>query len=228
MTELFGQVNKLDPNKGLVTLRMSDEDLRTLQKYHATNQQQVLSVIASDDNEPTPKQRRFAFAILKDIWNSQVGGVWLETKEQLQPKVKMTQKQYDRLMWDKQHSDLFQCIDYFTEHNGNDKFGVSTENLLGNLTQEDIARAWLNPEETIENVPEKKWFVRTKEQYEPDMDQGISESGYLYLMQGDLYSIEYYEMTTFKDDAAQFETKEEAEEWTNPLTEAVLLPVEGE
>ena len=81
MTELFGQVNKLDPNKGLVTLRMSDDDLRTLQKYHATNQQQVLSVIASDDNEPTPKQRRFAFAILKDIWNSQVGGVWLETKE---------------------------------------------------------------------------------------------------------------------------------------------------
>ncbi|MGO3612754.1 MAG: putative HNHc nuclease [Leuconostoc mesenteroides] len=81
MTELFGQVNKLDPNKGLVTLQMSDEDLRTLQKYHANNQQQVLSVIASDDNEPTPKQRRLAFAILKDIWNSQVGGVWLETKE---------------------------------------------------------------------------------------------------------------------------------------------------
>ncbi|KMY82008.1 hypothetical protein WZ78_02955 [Leuconostoc mesenteroides subsp. dextranicum] len=81
MTELFGQVNKLDPNKGLVTLRMSDDDLRTLQKYHTTNQQQVLSVIASDDNEPTPKQRRFAFALLNDIWLSQVGGAWLETVE---------------------------------------------------------------------------------------------------------------------------------------------------
>ncbi|MGZ0002185.1 putative HNHc nuclease [Leuconostoc mesenteroides] len=81
MTELFGQVNKLDPNKGLVTLRMSDDDLRTLQKYHVTNQQQVLSVIASDDNEPTPKQRRFAFALLNDIWLSQVGGAWLETVE---------------------------------------------------------------------------------------------------------------------------------------------------
>lgn len=81
MTELFGQVNKLNPNKGLVTLRMSDDDLRTLQKYHVTNQQQVLSVIASDDNEPTPKQRRFAFALLNDIWLSQVGGVWLETVE---------------------------------------------------------------------------------------------------------------------------------------------------
>jgi len=81
LTELFGQVNKLDPNKGLVTLRMSDDDLRTLQKYHATNQQQVLSVIASDDNEPTPKQRRFAFALLNDVWLSQVGGAWLETVE---------------------------------------------------------------------------------------------------------------------------------------------------
>ncbi|WP_373562327.1 hypothetical protein [Leuconostoc sp. DB-1] len=81
MTELFGQVNKLNPNKGLVTLRMSDDDLRTLQKYHTTNQQQVLSVIASDDNEPTPKQRRFAFALLNDIWLSQVGGSWLETVE---------------------------------------------------------------------------------------------------------------------------------------------------
>ncbi|WP_273950107.1 putative HNHc nuclease [Leuconostoc mesenteroides] len=81
MTELFGQVNKLDPNKGSVTLQMSDDDLRTLQKYHATNQQQVLSVIASDDNEPTPKQRRFAFALLNDIWLSQVGGAWLETVE---------------------------------------------------------------------------------------------------------------------------------------------------
>ena len=81
MTELFGQVNKLDPNKGLVTLQMSDEDLRTLQKYHATNQKQVLSVVASDDNEPTPKQRRFAFALLNDVWLSQVGGAWLETAE---------------------------------------------------------------------------------------------------------------------------------------------------
>lgn len=81
MTELFGQVNKLDPNKGLVTLQMSDDDLRTLQKYHATNQKQVLSVVASDDNEPTPKQRRFAFALLNDIWLSQVGGAWLETVE---------------------------------------------------------------------------------------------------------------------------------------------------
>lgn len=149
-------------------------------------------------------------------------------KEQLQPHVKMTKKQYDRLMWDKQNTDLFQCIDYFNEHDGNSKFGVLTENLKGNLKQEDIARAWLNPEETIEIVPDMKWFVRSKEKYQPNMDQGISESGYLYLTQGNIYSIEYYETTTFKDDAQQFDTKEESEKWVNPLTEAVQLPVEGE
>lgn len=70
----------------------------------------------------------------------------LYTAEQLQPRVKMTKNQYGRLMWDKQNTDLFQCIDYFNEHDGNSKFGVLTENLKGNLTQEDIARAWLNSE----------------------------------------------------------------------------------
>lgn len=152
----------------------------------------------------------------------------LYTAEQLQPRVKMTQKQYDRLMWEKSHTSLLACIDYFFEHDDNYKFGLSSENFRGDLTQEDIAQAWLNPEETIEIVPDMKWFVRSKEQYQPDMDQGISESGYLYLTQGNIYSIEYYETTSFKDDAQQFDTKEEAEKWTNPLTEAVQLPVEDE
>mgnify|MGYP004701733865 CR=1 FL=1 len=31
-----------------------------------------------------------------------------------------------------------------------------------------------------------------------------------------------------KEHATKFDTKEEAELWTNPLTEAVYLPVEGE
>lgn len=150
----------------------------------------------------------------------------LYTSEQLHPRVKMTQKQYDRLMWDKQNTDLFQCIDYFSEHDGNSKFGVSTENLRGDLTQEDIARAWLNPEETIEIVTDMKWFVKSKDKYEADPVQGLPESGYLYLTDGGSYSIEYCEMTTFKDDATRFDTKEEAELWTNPLTEAVQLPVE--
>lgn len=70
--------------------------------------------------------------------------------------------------------------------------------------------------------------MRSKEEYQPDMDQGISESGYLYLTQGDIYSVEYHEMTSFKDDATQFDTEDEAKLWTTPDTEAVQLPVEGE
>lgn len=118
----------------------------------------------------------------------------LYTAEQLYPRVKMTQAEFDEL-----------------------------EKSLINA-QFDYSEL----KKTIEIVPDMKWFVRSKEKYQPDMDQGISESGYLYLTQGDIYSIEYYETTTFKDDAQQFETKEEAEKWTNPLTEAVQLPVEDE
>ena len=81
MTELFGQVNKLDPNKGLVTLRMSDEDIHTLEKYHANGQSQVVSLIASDENGVSAQQRKFAFSLLHDIWWSQVGGYWIETPE---------------------------------------------------------------------------------------------------------------------------------------------------
>ncbi len=78
----------------------------------------------------------------------------LYTDEQLHPRVKMTKKQYDRLMWDKQNTDLSTCISYFLEHDGVNKFGLSSENLRGGLTQEDIARAWLNPE-TIKVVDEQ-------------------------------------------------------------------------
>lgn len=81
MTELFAQVNKLDANKGLVTLRMDVDDIHKLQKFHVNGANQVVGLNASDGNGVTPKQRRFAFALLNDIWVSQVGGEWLETPE---------------------------------------------------------------------------------------------------------------------------------------------------
>lgn len=81
MTELFAQVNKLDANKGLVTLRMDVNDIYKLQKFHVNGANQVVGLNASDGNGVTPKQRRFAFALLNDIWVSQVGGEWLETRE---------------------------------------------------------------------------------------------------------------------------------------------------
>lgn len=81
MTELFAKLNKVDPNKGLITLQLSTDDIHMLEKYHAIGQQQVVSLIASDDNGVSAQQRKFAFALLHDIWWSQVGGYWIETPE---------------------------------------------------------------------------------------------------------------------------------------------------
>ena len=139
----------------------------------------------------------------------------LYTAEQLHPRVKMTKKQYDRLMWDKQNTDLFQCIGYFLEHDGVNKFGLPSENLMGFLTQEDIAQAWLNPQETIEIVPDMKWFVR----------RILPNAGGNMLYCTDKGVLTY---NNNKEHATKFDTKEEAERWVNPLTEAVQLPVEGE
>ncbi|ADG41457.1 hypothetical protein LKI_09590 [Leuconostoc kimchii IMSNU 11154] len=81
MTELFGQVRKLDVNSGLITLSVDDESIHTLQRYHNNDKQQTISIVVNDDNEPSPQQRKFAFALLNDIWSAQVGGEWLETVE---------------------------------------------------------------------------------------------------------------------------------------------------
>lgn len=157
----------------------------------------------------------------------------LYTSEDLHPRVKMTQKQSDDFKSLHAQFDLLSDginAIYEIEH-----LPMKSWIVNGKLRENEmlIAGIWGeydpdNPEETIEIVPTMKWFVRSKEQYQPDMDQGISESGYLYLMQGNFYKVDYYLPTPFKDDAQQFDTKEEAEKWENPLTEAVLLPVEDE
>ncbi|ORI75428.1 MULTISPECIES: hypothetical protein [Leuconostoc] len=156
-------------------------------------------------------------------------------KEQLHPRVKMTQVEFDefKLLYNLLRVSTVIRIINTVQNNESKRF--TNLKLRLNKTGKDLELIILwadydadNPEETIEIVPEMKWFVRSKQQYQPDMDQGIFESGYLYLTQGNIYSIEYYETTAFKDDAQQFDTKEEAELLTNPLTEAVQLPVEDE
>ena len=138
-------------------------------------------------------------------------------------RVKMTKKQYDRLMWDKENTDLSTCLEYFIKNDGNNDFGSPSEKLLGNLTQEDIAIAWLNPEETIEivPVPDKKWFVRSKNTTKSKIYEWLDE------YEDDLIPL-YTRGRKVPKTAVKFDTKEEAELWTNPLTEAVQLPVEGE
>lgn len=70
-----------------------------------------------------------------------------------------------------------------------------------------------NPEETIEIVPNKKWFVVRKLPNTGGNMLKCSDDGLL------MYN-------AIKEVATYFDTKEEAEEWTNPLTKAVHLPVE--
>ncbi len=71
---------------------------------------------------------------------------------------------------------------------------------------------------TIEIVPDMKWFVRSK--------RASSFGNYIYLKK--IESDDKVTAFNLKSVAEQFDTKEEAEKWTNPLTEAVQLPVEGE
>ncbi|MBZ5980055.1 hypothetical protein [Leuconostoc gasicomitatum] len=156
--------------------------------------------------------------------NSNFEDIPLYTSEDLHPRMKMTKKQYNRLMWDKENTDLFQCLDYFHEHDGNSKFGALTEDLRGDLTPEDIARAWLD-DETIEIVPDMKWFVRSKKRD----DEGDFEfiSG-IETPDAWGYSKNHNGVNDPRACAYAFDTKEEAELWLNPLTEAVLLPVGDE
>ncbi|MFT9415125.1 hypothetical protein [Leuconostoc falkenbergense] len=173
----------------------------------------------------------------KPINNQLLSSSPLYTVEQLHPRVKMTQAEFDEFKSIKGlTASVFTAINLITKTVNYKQLRIYSgiENGFNNIDwQNSFAYAFINfsydnPEETIEIVPDMKWFVRSKEKYQPDMDQGISESGYLYLTQGDIYSVEYHEMTTFKDEATQFNTEDEAKLWTTPDTEAVQLPVEGE
>lgn len=160
----------------------------------------------------------------------------LYTANQLHPRVKMTKEQYKE--WQSAINsiypvdlyELFNLIFNAAKHHG--EYMGMRDIFSFNEGQEKLSKLWADfdpdhPEETIEIIPDMKWFVRSKDKYEADPVQGISESGYLYLTDGgDDYVISYCEMTTFKDDATQFDTREEAELWANPDTEAVKLPVE--
>ncbi|EEJ42665.1 hypothetical protein [Leuconostoc mesenteroides] len=84
-----------------------------------------------------------------------------------------------------------------------DKYGDKTDKTL--------------PLYTAEQLHPMKWFVRSKEPEDED-------EYYLFLSGSNLDDLEYFGF----DYARAFDTKEEAEKWLNPLTEAVQLPVEGE
>ncbi|WP_273721559.1 hypothetical protein [Leuconostoc mesenteroides] len=160
-------------------------------------------------------------------------GIPLYTAEQLHPRVKMTQAEFDE--WKELYYRLNEFS--FNVHRMLDEIlgsigverGIYTK-LAKRVYQDDdfmaiskkqseLINLFINyspdtPEKTIEIVPEKKWFVHKK-----DFN---GDYRFLKISAKDL-SFNYK-----KNKAAYFDTKEEAELWTNPLTEAVQLEVEEE
>lgn len=157
----------------------------------------------------------------------------LYTKDQLHPRVKMTQAEFDE--WHKlveEVADLYTAVTEICDIAPYPNLYFRFFDLQNDDTdktrkkQVEFATLWgifdeFNPEETIEIVPDMKWFVRSKK----------SElKGYGWLSIIDKYTIPVYQYSHDKPLSmfVSFDTKEEAEKWTNPLTEAVQLPVEEE
>lgn len=155
----------------------------------------------------------------------------LYTSEQLHPRVKMTQAEFDEWKELDFENNIFgllsQLLDDVTEPDYQNLtkriYGTNGDGIEDNYKQIELANLFIdynpdNPDETIEIVPDMKWFVRVDSQI-PLPDENI------YL---DDELIVYPHYDSPKSSAHQFDTKSEAEKWTNPLTEAVQLPVEGE
>lgn len=157
----------------------------------------------------------------------------LYTKEQLQPKLKLTKSEFDEFvsLWER-HFGVGAAFNQLYESLYSGKYMALSKNIW-NISNTGIdnkhderaiafAYAYSNyepehPEKTIKIIPEKKWFVAV---IHPTV-----HAGWTYLSVDGIKRISY---DAPKSEAKQFDTKEEAEEWTNPLAKAVLLPIEGE
>ena len=142
----------------------------------------------------------------------------LYTLEQLHPRVKMTRSEFDRF------EEITSKYDFISQ-------AINSIGFIGNekeIFENEIRFVKIfmifhenKQEELIEIVPDMKWFVRSKEK-----EQGF------YLFLSDIKDVkDHWYHTPRKDDtefALSFDTKEQAELWTNPLTEAVQLPVEDD
>ncbi len=156
------------------------------------------------------------------------GRIPLYTAEQLHPRVKMTQAEFDefKLLYNLLRVSTVIRIINTVQNNESKRF--TNLKLRLNKTGKDLELIILwadydpdNPEETIEIVPTMKWFVRSKK-------SDINGYGWLSII--DKYQTPIYQYSENRPfgNAVGFDTKEEAEKWKNPLTEVVLLPVEGD
>ena len=154
----------------------------------------------------------------------------LYTAEQLHPRVKMTQAEFDEFNYIPEYFSLYGALNYIENFNARYKnlFKKFIVDETADEEQADFANLWVNfsrnnPEETIEIVPDMKWFVRSKDK---------NDEGYYSFLNNVIQLTLNWVYSKDKNkphkEAVSFDNKEQAELWTNPLTEAVYLPVEGE
>jgi len=161
-----------------------------------------------------------------------VSSIPLYTKEQLYPIAEMTQEEFDEFEMARNEYEnpcvflyylgslaserekfkkLFSWI-YKKEHGRDLECELFFNKLWVDYELENRGGA-------VKIVPNMKWFVRSKE---PD------DNGY-YRFRSGVKEFGAYYFTKDKNEnkiAYPFNTKEQAELWVNPLTEAVQLPVE--
>lgn len=165
--------------------------------------------------------KTYSFIDSRFMGTNPLQGQPLYTTEQLHPRVKMTQAEFDEFKKLKSLNPtvdliaILKIVSSFKYKNLQSRLVCSIEN------QTEFATLWLRGryerlEELIEIVPTMKWFVRSKELN--------LENNYYYFV--GKRSDDYWPTYGYKRAAKHFDTKEEAEKWKNPLTEAVQLPVE--
>ena len=165
-----------------------------------------------------------------------VSSIPLYTKEQLYPIAEMTQEEFDEFEMARNEYENPSVFLYYLASLDSErkKFKKLFSWIYKNEHGKDLEcellfhKLWVDYElekrgGAVKIVPNMKWFVRSKE---PD-DEGYYAflENLVQLKLNWCYS--KYKQKPLKI-AVKFETKEQAEEWCNPLTEAVLLPVEGE
>lgn len=159
-----------------------------------------------------------------------VSSIPLYTKEQLYPIAEMTQEEFDEFEMARNEYENPSVFLYYLASldSARKKFKKLFSWVYKNEHGKDLEcellfhKLWVDYElekrgGAVKIVPNMKWFVRSKT---------TNGDKYLYLKDLDGFVTPWY--TVFEDMAQQFNTKEEAELWTSPLTEAVPLPVEGE
>ena len=160
--------------------------------------------------------------------NNYLSSTPLYTAEQLHPRVKMTQAEFDEfeMLYKSIKSSTIIGLLNTIRTNEQKNFGLLKLRLNKSGKDIEIVNLWAeydpdNPEETIEIVQTEKWFVRSKKEDENGSYQFLF---FVKKLNGYLPVEDELDNSGMK----YFDTKEEAELWVNPLTEAVQLPVEGE